>query len=81
MATPALTVAEILAEDDLDTAEASKNQLDRRNAFLVILQATDGDPTEALLEAMLPGNPRLAFSTLHSYFHPGTVLLACKCHT
>ena len=73
MATPALTVEEILTEDGLDTAEAIKNQLDRRNAFLVILQATDGDPTEALLEAMLPGNPRLAFSTLHSYFHPGTI--------
>ena len=74
MATPALTTAQILAEDLLLTAEAIKNQLDRRNAFLVILQATDGHPTEALLESMppLPGNPRLAFSTLHSYFHPGT---------
>jgi len=50
-----------------------KNKLDRRNAFLVILQKTDGHPVENLLEAMVPGNPRLAFDTLHSYFHPGTI--------
>ena len=75
LATTALTAEEILAEDDLDTAEAIKDQLDRRNAFLVILHSTDGDPTEALLEAMPPGNPRLAFSTLHSYFHPDTTVV------
>jgi hypothetical protein len=72
MATPALTPAQITADDLLLTSDGIKNQLDRRNAFLVILQSTDGHPAEGLLEAMIPGNPRLAFATLHSYFHPGT---------
>jgi hypothetical protein len=73
LAVPALTPAEITAADLLNTADGIKNKLDRRNAFLVILNATDGHPVENLLESMLPGDPRLAFNTLHSYFHPGTI--------
>ena len=74
LSTPALTPAEITAADIVLSAEGIKNKLDRRNAFLVILHATDGHPAENLLESMTPGNPRLAFSTLHSYFHPGTTV-------
>jgi hypothetical protein len=72
MATTALTAAQIAAADDDLTADGVKKKLDRRNAFLVIMHATDGHPVESLLESMTPGNPRLAFATLHSYFHPGT---------
>ena len=73
LAVPALTPAEITDADLLNTADGIKNKLDRRNAFLVILNATDGHPVENLLESMLPGDPRLAFNSLHSYFHPGTI--------
>jgi hypothetical protein len=70
--TPALTQAEITAADDIDTPDGIKDKLDRRNAFLIILTATDGHPVENLLESLPTGNPRRAFDMIHSYFHPHT---------
>jgi hypothetical protein len=72
LTTPALTPAQITAADALLTADAIKATLDRRNACLIILNKTDGHPVENLLESLAPGDPRLAFSTLHEYFHPAT---------
>ena len=42
MSTTSLTPAEILEEDELVTPDGFKNKLDRRNAFLIIMHATDG---------------------------------------
>ena len=72
--TVALTADEI-DQDDLDAEDehgAHKRSLDRRNAFLIIMHATDGHPVEDLLEAMPADNPRLILQAIHNYFYPNT---------
>ena len=56
-------------EDDHD---AQKRFLDRRNAYLIIMHATDGHPVEDLLEAMPSGNPRFILQAIHNFFYPDT---------
>ena len=68
----ALTSAQIIEEDAIETPEGVKNSLDRRNAFLTIMYHTRGDTVENLLESSTPGDPRKAYDIMSSFFNPTT---------
>ena len=72
--TPARTTDWIEADDDDAESEHDRHKryLDRRNAYLIVMHATDGHPVEDLLESMRPDNPRLIFQAIHDYFYPNT---------
>jgi hypothetical protein len=72
LATPALTPAQTTADIALDTADSHKRGLDCRNAYLLVMYATDGRTVENLIEAIAPGDPRLLLDTVHRFFHPNT---------
>ena len=74
LSTVALTTDEIdLDDEDVDDDhDAQKRFLDRRNAYLIIMHATDGHPVEDLLEAMPSGNPRFILQAIHNFFYPDT---------
>ena len=72
LAVVALTLAQITADIALDTANSHKRGLNCRNAYLLVMYATDGHTVENLIEALAPGDPRLLLDTIHRFFHPNT---------
>ena len=70
----AMTMAEILAENDVNTPTAVKNRLDRRNAVQLIQTSLNGHDAKQLLGFRENHNllldPRTMLRKIHEYHHP-----------
>ncbi len=61
------TDKEIFDDIAIDDVESVRRNLDRRNAYLIIMRAGDGHTVESLIQNLPRGNPRALLDCIHNF--------------